>query len=112
MVMQGVDCCDQRLFILRPARSIGGSEHRGADLLIGQVRRACKNRDMDAPFVFAACQRTSAIDDDLPLPERQRAPIQQAAITKFLVSRARWSRRVRNSTSGGTPGGMIASNWL
>ena len=82
--MQRIDGRNQRPFSRGPARRIGAAKHRGADLLLGQMRRFREGRDMHAPFVLALRQGAGAVDDDLALPQGERTPIEQAAGAEFL----------------------------
>ena len=82
--MQRIDRRDQGLFGLRPARRVGAAQHRGADLLVGEMRGGRKGRDVDAPFIFAPRQRAGAVDDDLALAQGERPLVQQAAGAEFL----------------------------
>jgi hypothetical protein len=38
----------------------------------------------NAPFIFATGQRAGPVDDDFPLPQTQRAAIQQAGGPEFF----------------------------
>jgi hypothetical protein len=64
---------------------------------------------VDAPFVFAAQPGRRAIDQDLALPEPERAFVQKAA-GEHLGKDARAPAMVRNKTSGGMPGGMMRAS--
>ncbi len=83
-VMQRIDRRDQGLLGRRPAGRIGAALHRGADLLLGEVRGRRECCDMHAPFVLASGQRAGPVDDDFAVPQRQRPAIEQAAGPEFL----------------------------
>ena len=83
-LVQRIDRRDQRLLGIRPARCGGFTEYRGADLLVGKMRCHGEGRDMHAPFIFASRARAGPHDDDLSLPQRERAAVEQAAGAKFL----------------------------
>jgi len=67
------------VMIGKKVRLAGESGRCATELLGCEADPPGEDRDVDAPFVFAAEPGRRAIDHDLPLPEPERAFVQQAA---------------------------------
>src|SRR5437660_4426913 len=79
MVDQIVDQPDQRLLVGSPAGGIGRAVHDRGGLGVAETDALAEQRDMHAPFVFAAQPRRGAIDQDLALAQAERAFVEVAA---------------------------------